>query len=113
MTHYSILLDEISRGEYDLDLDRIEEMIRSRKKALAYDATARLEIGDTFVVKNCSPKYWEGVRVKFVMHDGAWLVCLVDSWYTVNGKYKKGDRVRFRPEHVSEIVKFADQPEPR
>lgn len=85
----------IEHGMLDSALPALADVIRSRQEVLDNQKRYSLTRGDRFIIKNCSPKKWNGQQVTFVENDGMWLVC----------RSHTGSTIRLRTTHVGTILK--------
>lgn len=86
----------ISNGMLDESLPALKEIIKSRIEVLDNKKRYSLKPGDKFIIKDCSPKKWNGQAVTFVRNDGMWLVVETDD--------PRGRMMRVRTGHVGTIL---------
>lgn len=84
----------IQTGMLDASLPALKAAIDSRQSILDKRAAGSLNRDDEFLIKNCSPKKWNGELVRFIEHDGMWLKCRV---------VRTGEPVSLRASHVGTI----------
>lgn len=84
----------IDTGMLDAALPALRESVRKRLDIIEKRKAGELNKGDEFLIKDCSPKKWNGELVRFEEHDGMWLVCTV----VVTGK-----KLNLRTSHVGTI----------
>jgi hypothetical protein len=91
----------IQGGMLDASLDALKDVVNLRREVLDVQAANALRKDDTFLIKDCSPKKWNGQQVRFTgERDGIWLVCVTTSG---------GRQIRLRKSHVGTIMSRGGQ----
>lgn len=99
-----LALMAIRQGLLDDNLEQVLDEARARRDLVAARKAVHLEAGDEFYIVNISPKKLDGERVRFVKHDGQWLVCRLVSPFPPRG-YSREQVIKLRHSHVGTVVK--------
>lgn len=101
MSGTQTILDLITGGALDDDLDVLIAAAQSRRNLVAERKALNLEPGDQFFIQNISPKKLEAALVEFVEHDGTSVKTkLVHS---IDSRYRAGYVLLLRRSHVGRV----------
>ena len=102
-----LIVFAIQTGLMDESLVAIKAALEARIELVEMRAAANLNLNDRFLVKDCRPKKWNGVEVRFTGREGIWLVCEVFHEYDRSAL--KARVIRLRTGHVGTVTHRAGE----